>query len=59
MKKNVLKLFFALGLMFFIGGCVLIFYFDKKYGIGFVVLGVMWAMIAFGQIKMLKRRISG
>jgi hypothetical protein len=53
---NTLKIFLFLGIVFFVAGWVMVFYFNKTYAIGIMSLGIIWAFISFGGIMRLKKK---
>ncbi len=50
MDKKIYKLMFVLGIIAFITGVALIFFFNKVYAIGLVSLGAMWSIMGFGNL---------
>ncbi len=56
MNKKTLKLLFALGLILFIGGVILMLNSHLSFGIFAEALGAMWMVISFGQIRMFNIR---
>jgi uncharacterized membrane protein HdeD (DUF308 family) len=56
MNKKTLRLLFILGLVSFISGVLLMLNSHLSYGIFAEVIGAMWMVISFGQIRMFNIR---
>jgi hypothetical protein len=58
MSAKTLKIFFFISVLLFVLGFVMVFYYNKTYAKGILIIGAMWTLMSFGQMMRLKRKHS-